>query len=298
MSANVGLLTKFVAITVFAGIFISGCSDKEESEHGKDAAKAEINAATESKPKQIAPVAPAAPSLADQGVTVLPVPSSPANDGDYYKINRGMDLLYLYGTNVVGGLDIATAITKIYATTDDLGDQKLAGLIEQYTNGDEFAKRDTAKQIEPILKENISKAASIKYLTVDIQGPINLGEYDFDKQGFAVNNSLGNKPEEDGAVPFHRDALSYSDVLGYKLSFINASDFNLFKIPEDVARKVNEYRKSAGVGFRIYGYIQSVAEDKDDSYHQKYVVMKITKVELISSIYNDGPQKVFASVEL
>jgi len=273
---------------VFAGALLSGCSDKEEPTAPKGTAQVEAQ-------KEVKQAPSASPSLSDQGVTVLPAPSSPA--GDYHQITRGLDLLYIYGANVAGGFDTSAEVDKIYAINDDLGDKKLAELVNKYRDGDQFAKRDVAKQIEPALEEKISKAASIRYVSVETQGNISIGKYDFEKQGFLISNSLKSKPGEDNSVPFSRDAINYSDVIGYRLSFINASDLNFLNVPESSAREISEYSKLHNVGFRLYGYVQSVAEDKLDSNHLKYVVVKITKAELISDIY-DEPVKTLATIEL
>ncbi|WP_124135317.1 hypothetical protein [Pseudomonas aeruginosa] len=277
-----------VIAMAFTGALVSGCSDKEDPAAPKAAAQAGVS-------KEVKQAPPVSPSLADQGVTILPAPSSPA--GDYHQINRGLDLLYIYGANAAGGFDVSAEVDKIYAINDDLGDKKLADLVNKYRDGDQFAKRDVAKQIEPALKEKISKAASIRYVSVETQGNVSLGKYDFEKQGFLISNSLKNKPGEDSSTPFSRDAIHYSDVIGYRLSFINASDLNIFKVPESSAREISEYSKLHNVGFRLYGYVQSVAEDKLDSNHIKYVVVKITKAELISDIY-DAPVKTLATIEL
>ncbi len=295
MIENIGALKKCSMATIFlsAGLLISGCSDEEQTKHNESTNSAEV--VSDAKPK-VKPAEPVLPSLEEQGVTVLSQPKEPAKDSDYYKISRGMDLLYLFGANSPSGVDVRASIDNIYTVYGEQSNDQLTQLLGKYQNGDQFVKNDVSKQIEPILKENISKLSGTKYVVADVQGPLSLGEYDFDRQGFTLHNGLKDPAEGDSSVPYERPALSFNDVIRYKLSFINSSDLNFIKVPEELARKINEYMKQGGVNFRFYGYLQSVAEDKASN--QRYVVVKIQKVELTTSIYSDGPQEVLTSFSL
>jgi hypothetical protein len=284
-----------IVVPLMAGLILAGCSDDEPKNGNEvETSAAEVNSET-SAPTPVA----SSPSvlLAEQGITLISAPEAPITDGEYYEIARGMNLLYLFGANAPGGIEVSNTLNNIYATTDDLGDPELAGLVNNYRRGDQFAKRDVADKMVPILKSKISKASGIKYVVVDIQGALNLGDYDFDRQGFKINNNLKDSGEV-GSTPYNRNAVSYGDVTHYYLSFVNSSDLNIFPMPEDAARKINEYLKQNNEEFRLYGYIHSVAQDKNDSYNRRYVVMKIQKVELSSSGASDSPRQVFGSVDL
>lgn len=291
MNFKCGRFAGIVSYLVLSGFMMSGCSDE-------NGANGENKIAAEATPPSVAKnEVPAIPSLMERGVSVLPEPPGP--EGNYYKMNSGMDLLYLFAHHSAKGFDAEAAINKIYPSNSDQMEEGLVGLIEKYKSGDEFTKRDLAKQISPILIENASKFSSVSYVTVDIASAINLGRYDFDRQGFVTNNSLGGEPGADNEVPYTRGTIRFSDVPDYKLSFINAAELDLIKIPENVARDISQYddRHVHNVNFRFYGFVHSVAEDKTADYRLKYVVMKITKVELVSNLRSD-PVKVLATVNL
>ncbi|HCL3482669.1 hypothetical protein ACOAN3_14720 [Pseudomonas aeruginosa] len=291
MSAMLFNFSKITTVAAFisAGLLMSGCSDKEKPENPKPTAAAEI------KP-EVKAVTPATPSLAERGVTLVDPPASPAKDIDFYRVSTGLDVLYLFGANAPGGVDLKSAIGHIYTNYGDLSDKKLDALVKKYNDGDQFVKNDTAKEIGPVLQENAAKLSGKKYVVTDVQGPLSLGAYDFERHGYIVTNALKDKAGEDGTVPYSRPALRYSDVIGYKLSFINAFELSFIEMPEDSARKLNEYMKQGNLNFRLYGYLQSVAEDKSED--QRYVVMKIQKVELTSSTDSGDTPEVFYSYSI
>lgn len=291
MSSSLLSMAKFVGALILFSAMVSGCSDETVvSNEEKTVVKAESKINLEDE--RLAP-----PSLREQGVTLLSAPSDTA--GDYHKISSGMDLLYLFASNTIDDFDAEAAIEKIYPSSNAQGDSELASLMDAYRGGDQFTKRDLAKQIVPLLREKVSQFSGVSYVMVDMPSAINLGRYDFERQGFVTNNSLSGEPEADNTVPYKRDSIRYSDVVGYKLSFVNAGELDFIGIPEDAAREISKYDGgySHNVNFRFYGFVHSVAENKLDDYPTKYVVMKITKVELVSNLLND-PVRVLATVDL
>ena len=99
-------------------------------------------------------------------------------------------------------------------------------------------------------------------------------------------------------MPYTRRALGFNDAIRYKLSFLNLGKIEYAKVPEDIARKINEYKKQNSTSMRIYGYLHSIAEDKADSYHQRYSVIDIQKIEVASSTLDERARQVFTTVEL
>ena len=291
MNSSLFSLAKFIGVMVFFSAVVSGCSDEASvSNEGK------LNVEAKSK-SHLENERPAPPTLREQGVTVLSEPSGAADE--YYKISTGMDLLYLFASNTADDFDAEAAIEKIYPSSSAQRDKELVDLMDAYRRGDQFTKRDLVKQIAPLLRENASRFSGVSYVMVDMPSGINLGQYDFERQSFVTNNSLRGEPGADNAVPYKRDSIRYSDVVGYKLSFVNAGELDLIRIPEDAAREISKYNGgySFNVNFRFHGFVHSVAENKLDDYRTKYVVMKITKVELVSNLLND-PVRVLATVEL
>jgi hypothetical protein len=295
MSSKLGVFRKCIvaAINISIVAFISGCSDESSNSHEDNKPVVEI------KPEAM-PQIPAEPTLADQGVTVLESPELPPHGVDYYLIANGMDLLYLFNANAPGVVDILKELDKISGiTTNGLGDEQLTKLHAKYESGDQFEKRKIAKEIEPVLIKKITDVSGVRYLSVDVQSAISLGKYDFDRHGYVINNGVAEENGQDSPVPYNRSALSYNDAIRYKLSFLNTSNMNFIHMPdEDAAKKVNEYQKQNAVSFRVYGYLQSVAEDRSDSYNVRYVVIKAQKIEVASSIYDENPRQVFASIDL
>lgn len=294
MQSNYTQCAIALCASILGSILITGCSDEDALKQG-----ANLAANTESQNQEVPPflATPVKPSLADLGVRLLPKTGS--FNGDYYKITRGMDLLYFYANNSNGELDTAAIVEKVYPISDDLGDKKLASLIDQHRDGDQFSKRDTIKLIEPILNDKISRVSGIRNVTIDISSGLSLGDYDFERQGFLTNNSFKDESHEENSTPYKRGSIRFPDVIDHKLSIINASDFDLIKIPEDAAREISQYngKYSSNVNFKLYGFIHSIAQDKNDSYKIKYVVMQVTKIDLVSNLLND-PVRTLATVEL
>lgn len=114
-----------------------------------------------------------------------------------------------------------------------------------------------------------------------------------------VTNSLADENGIESLTPYKRTSIAYDDSIKYKLSFIGTTKFNFVPmLDESAARIVNECTKLNDVSFRIYGYVHSMVEENNNSYNIRHVVIKAQKIEMASSIYNEGPRQVFASVEL
>jgi hypothetical protein len=295
MFSKLGVFAKCIEAVIIVSIFsvVSGCTDESSTaiKDGKAVAEIKSEAMVQS---------PAEPTLAEQGVTILESPGSRPHEGEYLLVTRGMDLLYLFNANSSGEVDVLNELDKISGiTTNGLGDSLLTELHNKYEFGDQFEKRKIAKEIELILNKNIAKVSGVRYLSVDVQGAISLGKYDFDRQGYVVSGGFDDEGSPNSPVPYNRSALSYDDAIRYKLSFLNSSKINFIHMPdEDSAKKVSEYQKQNNVSFRIYGYLQSVAEDKSNHYAPRYVVIKAQKVEVASSMYDENPRQVFAVMDL
>lgn len=82
--------------------------------------------------------------------------------------------------------------------------------------------------------------STVKHFSVDVQGAIGLGDYDFDKQGYVVTNSLADENGIESLTPYKRTSIAYDDSIKYKLSFIGTTKFNFVPmLDESAARIVN-----------------------------------------------------------
>lgn len=297
MSKKLPRAFKYAALVSSLSVLaaIQGCSDETTAVKDKPQA-----AAVAAPVAEAAAPAPAAPTLAEQGVTVLPAPAALSGSDEYYQIKSGMDLLRLYNANLNEPVVVAQEMESIaFVPGIYQGNKQLEDAIQKYTgSSDQFEKKDLAGQIGPLLNEAVSQLKGVRYVAYDVEGAINLGDYDFERQAFKVNNSLATKENEADLVPYTRRALGFNDAIRYKLSFLNLGKIEYVKVPEDIARKINEYKKQNSTSMRIYGYLHSIAEDKADSYHQRYSVVDIQKIEVASSTLDERARQVFTTVEL
>lgn len=158
--------------------------------------------------------------------------SVPASD--YVAFNSGNQLMYLYLGLSGMPIDYRDIVGKVSA--------------EYRQTNDEFRKSDLLKALQPQIDASVAQARTQRYFKIDISYPI--GKYDFEKNGFPVDNSVW----ESGSYRY------FNDNSQYHVGFTNGEAFRyLTNIPEESARNIERLRATYnGVKMVVYGFAQAV----------------------------------------
>ena len=113
------------------------------------------------------------------------------------------------------------------------------------SGGDEFALRDLADRLQPVLERRLLNARDVSRVTVKF-GSV-AGEYDFERSGFPTSFS------ELSYVPYASRA--------YAIKFSNSADLSFVPVAESVARELSSsMRRDRGILIDVTGSILSAEE--------------------------------------
>ena len=223
-------------------------------------------ACTKKTPNTVIPVATNAP--APQNGQQSPPPPPPSNSintaspqpdqsypiSNYTNLTSGNQLMFLYYA-LSGMPPDYSKIARFYS--------------QDYRNtSDAFKQQDILKALSPQIDLSISAAKNQRYL-IWTENYSYLGHYDFNKKSFLINS------------PYFQNATTtgyFNDNNGYKIKFMNGTDFAALPVPDENLAKDIESRvsKSQPFNIKIFCFAQN-ADPSDNS-----IDTIITRVEIFT----------------
>lgn len=196
------------ALVVVLGLVIQGCGKKE----------GETAVAEESGPAPSLQQALSAETQQKAKLAVLPKGDRNMPLENYQELTSGNQLMFLYSG--ISGMPVdydkvASAYSNEYRSTND-----------------GFKKQDVLNALKPRIESEIERAKVQRYVRHISGNSRPLDSYDFNQQGFPVNDSL--------VLP---SSYSYfNDNSSYKISFTNGEQFKLLKVADQAkARQIEDY---------------------------------------------------------
>jgi len=246
----------------------------------------------------------------DPVVTKLGEPGAAPAFTEYKEIAMGTQLVFLRSALTNQPISaIAVADGFAHRIGDyDLGDEEMSKLLgELVKERDQFAQRDIAKRLDPILQKHADEYKSVRYVKVSFPNVGALSGYDFDKQGFdftptPFNDVYAGSEQEriralsTGAPVNDRGTVIFSDNRQYQAAFSNGGEFRFIKVTDEAAARAVEAvvkKRGTRIDATVYGYVESLQDGQNTkSDGKKLTVIRIQRVDLSEE---SNPSTVFYS---
>ena len=171
---------------------------------------------------------------AKTAAAAVPQPDATRPLSSYPEVDSGMQIMFLY----VAASRLPPDVVKLAETYSS----------EYRETNDSFRKNDLMQAIKPQLEEKIAIAKAMPYGWMEIDDSDNLGAYDFERKGFAIEE-------------FQSERYRYiNDAYQYKLSWANHGQVAFAPVPDEaVARQLESMRTnySNKPRLKIYFFAQS-----------------------------------------